>query len=1094
MKNKQTISDSFCRLEKLTKGSILVFFSVTCMAVGSFASPSVRESSVPAAQQTRRTVTGTVTDSKGEPIIGANIMEKGASNGSVSDLDGKFSLSVPGDAVLQVSYIGYLTQEIAVGNQTSLKITLREDTQALEEVVVVGYGTQKKVNLSGSVSSVSAKALENRPVTNANLAFQGLAPGMNIQMENGYAAQASDINIRGFTSINGGSAFILVDNVPVTASELSRINPADIENVSVLKDAASAAIYGARAAFGVVLITTKTAKDSKLTIDADLNVGFRSFFNIPQMSTNIYEFMKAQSIFAEDPGRYTEEQYEYAKKRMADPSLPALLYPENALKPSNKANGYWEYYYMTNWFDLMCRDNSPVQTYNIRVSQKGEQFAFNVSGALFKQDGMMNFINDVLTRYNVRANGTYKFTKWWEVGTNLSFMHRTFDRPTYAETAGGVNNGSETTSGNHGWDFYRIYQSYPTDVIYNPDGSATDSGSRMIDLIEGGNTITQLNEIQASFNTTIDILKDAWNVKADATYRFTDEFSNMTFLGDHYRTRGPGLALPVGPARNTVTKMFNKYIVYNVYTDFHKTFAEKHYLQAMTGFNQEYYISDFTSLGANNLLTNSLPTVALTGPESTVSYGQTINTLALRGVFGRLNYIFDNRYIVEFNGRYDGTSRYPKESRFGFFPSFSAGWVLSNEKFMEGIKNNLQISNIKLRGSYGTLGNQVNDSYYPYLPLMGYTAPSSPIIDGGLPIAITQPSVVSGDLTWETVRTVNGGIDLGLFDNRFDLSFDKYTRYTEGMLTRSKSLPAIFGATEPQTNAANLKTKGWDLSVGWRDRIDAVAGSPLNYSVRLMLHDNRAWITKFDNPSKNLDDHYEGQELGEIWGYTTVGYFKSEEDVALWADQSAVGNGRGFYAGDLKFADLNDDGKIDQGSNTVDDPGDRKIIGNNSYRFPFSVDLNGDWKGFDLRLFVQGVGKRTAYPPGGHNGIFFWGQYATPWVGFAESVLDNWDYKGDDGYFPRMKAEIAMSGELAKVQTKYLQNAAYARLKNITIGYTLPRQWTNRWRLEKLRLYASGENLYTLHFIDIPGSDPERFDNAYYPFTRVFTFGLNLTF
>jgi TonB-linked SusC/RagA family outer membrane protein len=610
-----------------------------------------------------------------------------------------------------------------------------------------------------------------------------------------------------------------------------------------------------------------------------------------------------------------------------------------------------------------------------------------------------------------------------------------------------------------------------------------------------------MNETQASFNTTVDIIKDIWNIKADANYRFTDEFSNMEQLGTISRTRGPGLATEPGKASNTVTKMFNRYIVYNAYTDFHKTFAEKHYLQAMTGFNQEYYISNFTLLGANNLLSNSFPTIALTSPESSISRQQTINTLALRGAFGRLNYIFDDRYGVEFNGRYDGTSRYPKKKRFGFFPSASAFWSVSNEKFFEGVKEKLSITSLKLRGSYGTLGNQVNDryGYYPYMPLMGVAGVDnySPILNGTQYLGITQPGVVSGSLTWEQVRTVNFGIDLALLNNRFDISFDKYTRYTEGMLTKSKTLPAIFGATEPQTNAADLKTKGWELSVGWRDRAAVIDGSPLNYNVRFMLSDSRAWITKFDNPTKILTDnnYYEGMEIGEIWGYTTLGYFQSDEEVANWADQSALNNyGRAFAPGDLKFADLNGDGRIDQGSNTVDDPGDRKIIGNKSYRLPFSLDLGADWKGFDMRVFFQGIGKRDAYPTASNDGVFFWGIYATPWVGMSNDNLDNWDKKGNDGYFPRMKYYEADGGALAKTQTKYLQNAAYMRLKNLTFGYTLPDKITERMRLSRLRFYFSGENIFTLQDIKIKGNDAEKFDNAYYPFTRNLTFGLNLSF
>jgi hypothetical protein len=353
--------------------------------------------------------------------------------------------------------------------------------------------------------------------------------------------------------------------------------------------------------------------------------------------------------------------------------------------------------------------------------------------------------------------------------------------------------------------------------------------------------------------------------------------------------------------------------------------------------------------------------------------------------------------------------------------------------------------------------------------------------------------VVSGDLTWETVRTINGGFDLNLFDNRFELNFDRYVRYTEDMLTKSKDLPSVFGAAEPRANAADLKTQGWEVGVSWRDGFKLL-DSPLTYSLRLMLSDNRTFITKYANPNKLLSDYYEGQEIGEIWGYETLGYFASDEEAAGWANQSAVGNGRAFLAGDIKFKDVDGDGNINQGSNTVDDPGDRKIIGNNSYRLPYSGDLNVEWNGFDLRVFIEGTGKRQAYPGLSHDGLWFWGQFTTPYGVMTKKNLDNWTYRGDAGYFPRIKRGVAENGELAKAQTKYLQDASYLRVKNVALGYTLPRNLTDKVGVNRLRLYVTAENIFTLEHIEVQGIDPERFDNVYYPFMKTVSFGLNVSF
>lgn len=1028
-------------------------------------------------------VSGTIVDAAGEAIIGAGIIEKGAMNGAVSDLDGRFELSVQGSSsVLQISYIGYVTQEITVGNRTVINVTLLEDTQALDEVVVVGYGVQKKVNLSGSVATVSAKAIENRPVTNANLALQGLAPGMNIRMTDSYATSAPEINIRGFTSINGGSAFILVDNVPVTDQELSRMNPADIESVSVLKDAASAAIYGARAAFGVLLITTKTAKSGKLTVDLDANFGLRSFLDFPELIYDSYEYMKMQILSADQPGRYTDEQLEYALRRREDPSLPATLWPEEALKASNRAEGNWEHYASSNWREIFFRDYSPAQTYNVRIAQKGEKLSYALSGGYYRQDGLMKeTINDVLNRYNFRANGTYKMTNWWELGSNISYTNRSFLRSLLLDSPFG---------------YYRVVQGYANVPLYTPDGY-TD-GEWVAQLTNGNNRKTWLNETQLSFNTTIDILKNVWTVKADANFRFTGE-KNKDETFPYIRSAGPQKVSEWGNVAASINNKSEKYIVYNAYTDFHKTFAEKHFTQVMVGFNQEYFEEESVGVSADWLITPSLPTLQLTGPSSTVNKSHGINTLALRGAFGRLNYIFDDRYILEVNARYDGTSRYGKTKRFGFFPSGSVAWNLSREAFMKELNEKLHIDLLKLRGSYGVLGNQMmkdgngNPVYYPYLATMGYSGRINTMINGVQPAAIFQPGVVAGDLTWETVRTINGGIDLNLFGNRLELNFDKYIRYTEGMLTKSRTLPAIFGAGEPRANAANLETKGWELAVNWRDRL-TLAGSPLSYSVRLMLSDNRAFITKYDNPDRLLTDYYEGHEIGEIWGYTTLGYFSSAAEVTGWADQSALGNGRPFEPGDLKFKDIDFDNFINQGSNTVDDPGDRTIIGNNSYRFPYSADISMDWNGFDLRIFLEGIGKRQAYPGNAHEGLFFWGQYNTYVGAFTKKNLDNWNNKGDAGYFPRVKRDVANNGELAKVQTKYLQDASYMRVKSASIGYTLPRLLTNKWQIDRLRVYLTGENLYTFHHIEVQGNDPEKFNQVYYPFMKVVSFGVNLSF
>ncbi|GAB6395679.1 MAG: SusC/RagA family TonB-linked outer membrane protein [Bacteroidales bacterium] len=1050
------------------------------------------------------------------PLPGVSISLKGANTGVITDTDGRYSIGVANNnAVLVFSYIGFASQEIAVGAQTRIDVVLSESAQALEEVVIVGYGVQKKANLSGAVQAVSSKDITNRPVTNANQALQGLAANVNITQLSGRATNAADINIRGFTSINGGNALILLDNVSVTADELSRINPEDIENVSVLKDAASAAIYGGRASFGVILITTKQARNSKLEVTADGSYGFRTFAYLPQLITDVYEHMTLANPSSTRSPLFTAEELEYGRLRSEQPDkYPAIVI--NRRQGLYNA-GDWAYWDNIDWNNALLRDVSPTYSGNVRIANRNDKMSYTVSGGYFKQNGMMRYGNDTYDRFNLRGNGSYNLTSRWQLGTNLSFNYSEYDMP----------------EGGNDIYFWQVSRN-PLRSLYNPDGTYTVAGAYLIGLPkEGGRSVTKTNETQLSLNTTIDVIKDVWFVKADANFRFTNGLTRASHFPVLYRT-GPDKpfsqvvtdtgdrALSQSIFASSESELTN-YQVYNVYTDYHQTFGGKHYVQAMIGFNQESMNYTYSLIRKNDLISQSLPTIQL-ATGSTVSK-ETINTLALRGAFGRLNYIFDNKYIVEFNGRYDGTSRFPKNSRFGFFPSGSAGWVISREHFFESVANALRIDQLKLRGSYGALGNQVQktndnsvwkDVYYPYIATMTAQNISVPV-NGALPLAVLQPGVVAGSLTWERVRTINGGFDLSLLDNRFTLSADFYTRYTEGMLVQGKDLPVVFGADPPKENAGDLKTKGWEIVVGYNDSYQ-VGGSPLRVGLNFMLADARSYITKYDNPTRRIDrsgisNYYEGQELGEIWGFVTDGYL-TKDDLVLNADGTPSGkskidqyqvaeddNSRTVYEGDLKFKDLNGDGAITWGTETVDDPGDRRIIGNETTRLPYSFTIDASWKGFDLRAFFQGVGKRDWYPM--YNYHDFWGIYGNPWSSAIVANRDHWTPENPDAYFPRLKPYIAESYlELGVPQTKYLQDASYLRFKNLTIGYTLPAALTGKWHIERLRFHISAENLITWNHLKVDGIDPELINvdrsklvnNGLYPLQKVYSAGFNLTF
>lgn len=1080
------------KLASLTKGICLALSLLPCagtVAYGSDAIAIVQQAGI-------ITVTGTVKDATGEPIPGANIMVKGGSEGAITDVDGKFTLpNINPKAILTISFIGYQPQDVALNGRKIIQVVLNEDTEMLDEVVVVGYGKQKRVNMSGAVDAVSSKTLENRSLANAGLGLQGAVPNLNITVSDGNANSSPKYNIRGIGSINKDSAdpLILVDNIPVTSGEFSRMNANDIENISVLKDASSAAIYGARAAFGVILITTKSAKTEKVSVAVNAYYSSRRVTRLPEHELDPYTVMESQNQ-ARTYSFYTEEQMAEAKKRAGNSSLPSVI-----VDPSDPNR--WAYYGKTDWMKETYSETAPSYTVNFNIAQRTKKVGYYLSGEYYRQDGMLRYGTDIYDRYNMRGKVDFQITDWLNISNNTSFAYRTYDKP---------NTDMESL-------FHEVNRRSTLDVVKNPDGTFTKSGSLLSMLENGGRSFNDSREFSTTFAATIDLLKDVWQIKADATFRRDSERTRRSSVPYTYR-QGPGMEIEQNTtsssARNDAGFYDNN--IFNVYTDFHKTFAERHYVQALVGFNQENMRSNTFWVSRDGLISPSFPTIAL----ATGNYGGTedIKEWSTRGAFFRLNYVFNNRYIVEFNGRYDGTSRFRKNDRYGFFPSASVAWNVTEEKFMESIKEKTGLNTLKLRGSYGSLGNQNVDTY-AFSPQMK-SEESGWILDGKKPLQVIMPGIVSNSLTWEQVRTINGGIDLGFLNNRLTAGFDYYVRYTEGMLTQGKKLPNVLGTNEAQENAADLKTKGWELSLAWRDQFN-LAGSPFSYGVRFILSDSRSFITKFDNYTnakdkngneildkngKNVktstwrgsDKYYVGQELGEIWGLTTEGFFQNEEELKNHANQTAVGSDDTnylFYVGDLKFKDLDGDGKVDWGDGTLNNPGDFRKIGNTSMRLPYSIDLDASWKGFDLRVFLQGVGKRDWYAGG--NNHYFWGIYAQPWTNVQKVNLDRWSPETPNGYFPRVKPYVAedTGSELSCPQTRYLQDASYLRLKNVTLGYTLPKAWLGKAGIERVRFYISGENLCELQHLKV-NLDPEALDSnsKTYPLQRSFTFGVNLNF
>ncbi|WP_270087596.1 TonB-dependent receptor [Sphingobacterium sp. SYP-B4668] len=1017
-------------------------------------------------------ITGVVRDSSGV-MPGVTVSVLGVSGLSTkTDANGRYAIRAPEKSILLFRFIGYKDQEIVVGTQTVINVRMDVEESHLDEVIVVGYGTQKRVNLSGAVDQISEKFLESRPITNVGTGLQGAMANLNITPTSGRANSSPGINVRGYTSLSGGGPLIVIDGIPATNDELNRMNPMDIASVTVLKDAASAAIYGSRAAFGVVLVTTKSGTSQDIKIAANSIFAAKAITRSVEIEDDPYQVMKYRNIMSAPwYSLYDEKMLEYGKQLSADPSLPRVI-----VDPLNP-NAYI-YLGSTDWFKEVYKDIQPSYTNNISISQKSEKSSFYLSGEYHRQNGMLRISPDTYDRYNFRAKGDYKITDWFTLSNNTTYTNDKYDQPSAID---------------QGYLYWHNVNRQPSlNTVYNPDGSYTETGVSMIGAVaEGGRSIKRVNDFQSSFGAKIDLIKDVWTLNGDATFRRTSGKSHFYQLPLEYSI-GPG---------EVRRQNFNSYAssgseetrynVYNIYSQFQKTLND-HYFSVMLGFNQEERIYEYFSAAGSKLISNSLPTIGLATGDLIRPTADDY-AWAVRGAFARLNYSYKDKYIFESNLRYDGSSRFPKKDRFAFNPSVSGAWVVSQENFFQRLK--ATVSNLKLRGSYGSLANQdLKDNYYPYLAKMPMGTGS--ILDGELPAFVMSPGLVSPTLTWETITQSNLGVDVGLFSNQFFGSFDIYRRDTKDMLTPGRTLPIVLGTAVPLANAADLKTNGWELTLGYNKDF-MVASKPFSFAARFNLADSRAYITKFDNPKNNLNDYYVGRRIGEMWGLTTLGFFQSAEEIAAHANQNSVTSypgTRGLEPGDLKFADINDDKKIDKGDWTLENHGDYKVIGNSEQRYTYGLDLNSSWNGIDLRVFLQGVGKRNYYPPGGDH--YFWGIYAQPWASLTKFNLDHWTPENPNAYLPRPKSYVAeQSGvELAATQTKYMQNAGYLRVKNITVGYTLPKLMTDRWGIDRIRIFASGENLFEFTKL-MDYLDPEIVgDRTAYPFQRTYSFGLNFNF
>lgn len=1062
-----------------------------------------------------RTITGTVLSADNSPISGATVLVKGTQNGTQTDANGKFSIQASKGQVLEISSIGFQSAQVKVGESNTVNVVLQTANKSMEDIVIVGYGTQKREDLTGAVSTVDVdKVLGSRPITDVGRGLQGSVPGLTITTPTGEIGTKPTIRLRGVTgSLNapgGAQPLILVDNVELT--DLNLINPQDIESISVLKDAASTSIYGSRAAWGVVLITTKKGKIGleKTNISYSNNFSFSKPTFIPEIADAAAGAeMAFKALQRTNPnttqfgvvGMYFDsigiEKIKQWEKDYGGKDLgPEMVMGRDFEIRNNKLFFYrpWEV------GDLFLRKTTPMQTHNLTISGSGAKTAYNLNLGYLNQGGVLKVNPDKFERYNINLGVTSNVTKWLTARSKIILSKGTKTRPFYFS--------SETYDP---WYYlYRWQKIYPYGTY---EGHPFRSAVTEVEQAKM-NTYEQ-NLARLSVGGTFKILKGL-TVDADYSYTANNDHEHQTggsVSAINFWAGGGNLDYGKYTSAAYDRAIYNSYwnnrSTAKVYGTYNTSIGEKHDLKAIVGTDVEVfeYWSQYTQ--RRGLLDPNFGEPALATGDQFAD--NTRGHWATLGYFGRLNYSFMDKFLLELNGRFDGSSKFPANSRWGFFPSMSAGYILTNEKYMESLKPVLSF--LKVRGSWGSVGNE-NIGTYRFLSTMPATV-SNWYINGVNTPTVSTPGLVSPTLTWETVTMLDFGVDARFLGNKLGVTFDWYKRTTSDMLTSGVTVPSSLGTSAPVINFGEMATTGWELSVDYNHQFD----NGLGIGVAANLSDFTEKITKYANTTKGIYTNYEGKTLGDIWGYQTDRFFSKDDfeqdangNLVLVggkpvmkpgvANQGKWESGWFYYGpGDVKYKDLDGNDTIDFGSNTLYDHGDLSVIGNTTPRYQYGFRVNANWKGFDLSFFIQGVGKRNFNP----NTPLVVAGYR-PGEAWYQHQLDYWTPENPNAFYPRPTDQSQSNNTRNFLpQTKYLLNMAYTRLKNLTLGYSLPDKLISRINLKNVRIYISGENLWEITHLNgvpvdpetdytTPGlNDPNTFGRIY-PYSRNYSFGLQATF
>lgn len=1060
------------------------------------------------AQAQSGSISGTVSEKlSSTPIPLTSVVVQGLNIGSVTDAQGRYTIAkVPaGTHTVVARRLGFVVGQAQVTVTTngvaSANFQLARAAVQLDEMVAIGYGTSDRRNVMGAVEQINAEQLAERPVPNLTLGLQGLLPGVNIRPQDGKPIQAPAINIRGATSIGtGGSALVLIDGVE---GDPSMLNPDDVASVTVLKDASAAAVYGARGAFGVMLITTKRPQKDQFQVNYGVTYGNRTPVERTSVVTDGYTFAR---VF--DQAFQTWQGFAPQNVNKTLVFSTAYLDSLRVRSEGNRApetivgpDGAYQYFNSTNWYDHLYRSAAPTMEHNLSISRGTENAQFMISGRTLDQDGMFRYNSDNFAQKNLRADGSIRAANWLNVRSGFMYSNRKYHNPENVGEGGAI------------WRNLQD-EGHVLSSLFNPDGTLTHSAAYTVgDFVYGKNGIDfDVDVYRTNVEAATRFLDDRLKFTTDFTYQRTTNDQQRRRVPVPY-SRRPGVIEYVGAATNTLSETHanTDYLATNSYGEFTTTFGGKHSLRLMGGVNYEERTWNQLVAERNGLIFPDASDLNLALGTATV-IGGGYEKWNILGGFTRTNYSYGDRYLLEFTGRYDGSSKFPVNQRYAFFPSASASWRVSQEPFWK-VPRRL-VNDLRLSVSHGSMGNG-NGGAYQFQQTFNI-GQSGVIVNGARPQQTSAPAVLPDGLTWETATTTNFGLDADLMDNHLNLSVDVYTRKTTDMFTTAITPPAVFGAAAPRGNYADLRTNGWELSAAWQDGF-RLAGSRATYGVRVVVSDNTSEILKYNNPNGLLSDYRVGQKLGEIWGYTTLGFFADSADILSHANQSFIQsrNSRVWLPGDLKFKDINGDGKIDVGTQTEGNPGDLSVIGNTTPRYSYGINLNGAWRSFSIGAFFQGVGRQDWHA--NPEADYFWGAYNRPYNNIPTWHMKPgviWDPANPNAnaFFPRLNGYASLGGErqMSRPQTKYLMNVAYVRLKNLQFGYDLPQSWLSRVGARRAKAYISGENLWThsplykvVKNVDVEnlsnGSDRiltsgNSGDGLNYPMMRTFVTGITLTF